>query len=210
MSKFSPLFAAILLCVAFTAGSNAQTIRRSAITQPVSAGVSVVLPGSKHQLVQPRFDVGAVDAGLKMNRVIVALAQPKDVQDDLQALLGRQQDKTSPDFHHWLTPDEFGQRFGAAPQDIATVKSWLEQQGLTVTTVAKSGLWMEVSGTSGQIEHAFQIGMSQEPFDGAGHIIDMYPTIHLPAITLWASKSQFRQPEIGRKNTAVPQGDRYS
>src|ERR1700761_5218965 len=170
MSKFFPLFAAILLCVDFTAGSNAQTIRRSAITQPVSAGVSVVLPGSKHQLVQPRFDVGAVDAGLKMNRVIVALAQPKDVQDDLQALLGRQQDKTSPDFHHWLTPDEFGQRFGAAPQDIATVKSWLEQQGLTVTTVAKSGLWMEVSGTSGQIEHAFQTQMRQFQINGQTHI----------------------------------------
>jgi large repetitive protein len=180
MPKASALFSAIFLCVALATGSEAQTVRQPAITKTVDPGATVVLQGSKHQLVQPRFDVGAVDPGLKMNRVIVALAAPQSVEDELQAFLSRQQDKTSADYHHWLTPDEFGQKFGPALQDIATVKGWLEQQGLQVTSIAKSGLWMEVSGTSGQIEHAFQTQMRQFQVNGEAHIANA-TDISIPA-----------------------------
>lgn len=140
------------------------------ITGPINNSNSVTLAGSKHRLVQPRFDVGAVEPGLKMTRVIVALTPPKEVEDQLQTFLNHQQDRTSPDYHHWLTPEEFGQKFGPAPQDIQAVKAWLEQQGLQVTAIAKSGLWMELSGTSAQMERTFQTQMRQYQIAGETHI----------------------------------------
>ena len=168
MSKACTLLLALSLCVFLP--SEGQTSRKPMITVPVDSGATVVLAGSRHQLAQPRFDVGAVDPGLKMTRVVLALAPAKEMQDQVQVLLNHQQDRTSADFHHWLTPEEFGQKFGPAPEDILAIKAWLEQQGLQVTAVAKSGLWMEFTGTSGRVERAFQTQMRQYKVAGEMHI----------------------------------------
>src|ERR1700727_889994 len=168
MSKACAFLLALSLCAFLP--SEGQTPRKPMITGPVDSGATVVLTGSRHQLAQPGSDVGAVDPGLKMTRVVLALAPAKDMQDQLQVLLNHQQDRTSPDFHHWLTPEQFGQQFGPAPEDIQAIQGWLEQQGLKVTAVAKSGLWMEFSGTSGQVERAFQTQMRQYKVAGEMHI----------------------------------------
>jgi hypothetical protein len=170
MSKVCVAFLALCLCMALPAAANGQTTRKPVITGPVDSGVTVVLQGSRHPLAQPRFNVGAVDPGLKMTRVMLVLAPAKETQSQLQTLLDHQQDRTSPDYHRWLTPEQFGQQFGPAPQDLLTVQGWLAQQGLQVTAVAKSGLWIEVSGTSGQIERAFQTQMRQYQVGGEMHI----------------------------------------
>ena len=168
VSKACLILLAISLCASLP--SQGQTSRQPLITGPINNSDSVTLAGSKHQLVQPRFDVGAVEPSLKMTRVIVALAPSKEAEDQLQTFLNHQQDRTSPDYHHWLTPEQFGQQFGPSPLDIQTVKGWLEQQGLQVTAVAKSGLWMELSGTSAQMEGAFQTQMRQYQVGGETHI----------------------------------------
>jgi len=43
----------------------------------------------------------------------------------LRALLAAQQDPASPAYHRWLTPAEFGARFGPAPRDLHRVERWL-------------------------------------------------------------------------------------
>ncbi len=168
VSKACLILLAISLCASLP--SQGQTSRQPLITGPIHNSDLITLAGSKHQLVQPRFDIGAVAPGLQMTRVIVALAPPKEVEDQLQTFLNHQQDRTSPDYHHWLTPEQFGQQFGPSPQDVQTVKGWLEQQGLQVTAIAKSGLWMELSGTSAQMERAFQTQMRQYRIAGEMHI----------------------------------------
>jgi subtilase family serine protease len=182
------------------------------ITGPVDSGATVVLAGSRHQLAQPRFDVGAVDPGLKMTRVVLALAPAKEMQDQLQVLLNHQQDRTSPDFHHWLTPEEFGQKFGPAPEDILAIKAWLEQQGLQVTAVAKSGLWIEFSGTSGQVERAFQTQMRQYKVAGEMHIANAsnlsIPAALAPVVQGVVSLHNFfKKPLIGRHIQARNNGN---
>src|SRR5215813_11243038 len=150
--------------------SQAQTQRPPLITGPVDNNAHLALPGSKHIMAQPRFDVGAVDPSLTMSRVLLVLSPPQGAEAELQALLDRQQDRRSPDYHHWLTPEEFGARFGPSPQDVLAIKGWLEQQGIAVTGIAKSGRWMELSATSGQIERAFQTQMRQYQVAGETHI----------------------------------------
>jgi hypothetical protein len=170
MSKVCVAFLALCLCMVLPAASNGQTARKPVITGPIDSGAIVVLPGTKHSLAQPRFDIGAVDPAVKMTRVMLVLSLTKEAQTQIQALLDHQQDRASSDYHRWLSPEQFGQQFGPVPQDLLAVKGWLAQQGLQVTSVAKSGLWMEVSGTSGQIERTFQTQMRQYQVGGELHI----------------------------------------
>jgi subtilase family serine protease len=50
----------------------------------------------------------------------------------LSALLVRQQDPASEDFRRWLTPREFGARFGAPARDLKRVSRWLRGAGCRV------------------------------------------------------------------------------
>src|SRR5580700_6716526 len=43
--------------------------------------------------------------------------------------LADEQRAGSPQFHHWLTDDEYAEKFGAAPEDIATISAWLSAEG---------------------------------------------------------------------------------
>jgi large repetitive protein len=204
MSKVCLAFFAALLCVILPTRSEGQTTRKPVITDPVDSGVTVVLPRTKHVLAQPRFDVGPVNAGLKMTRVMLILSPTREAAGQIQTLLDHQQDRTSADYHRWLTPEEFGQQFGPAPQDIQAVKGWLAQQGLQVTAVAKSGLWMELSGTSGQIERAFQTQMRQYQVGGEMHIANAtdlsIPAALAPVVQGVASLHNFfKKPLVGQR-----------
>jgi subtilase family serine protease len=50
----------------------------------------------------------------------------------LRALLAAQQAPSSAEYHRWLTPREFGRRFGAAPRDLRRVTRWLRDGGCRI------------------------------------------------------------------------------
>jgi uncharacterized protein (TIGR03437 family) len=50
-----------------------------------------------------------------------------------------------------LQPEEFADRFGLTPADIAKLRTWLESQGLRVNDVARGRHWITFSGTAGHI-----------------------------------------------------------
>ena len=49
-------------------------------------------------------------------------------------------------FHHFLTPAQFADRFGANPADVAAVVTWASQQGLTVGERSTAGTILPVTG----------------------------------------------------------------
>ena len=96
---------------------------------------------------------------------------PSDDQDlALRSLMDEQQDKTSANYHQWLTPATFGQYFGAASSDVAKVTAWLQDQGFTVESVAKSNRIVSFSGSVRQVESAFHTQMNRITVDGESHI----------------------------------------
>ena len=190
----------------------AQTSHSPVISGPIDDANVVVLRGTRHPLAQPQFDAGAVDPNLKMTRVLLVLTSSKEAEADLQAFLDRQQDRTSPDYHHWLTPEEFGERFGPSPQDLATIRAWFGHQGIEVTAIAKSGRWMELSGSSAQMERAFQTQMRQYQIAGETHIANAseisIPVALAPVVRGVASlHSFFKKPMTGRYFKAHSNGD---
>ncbi|MGH9447784.1 MAG: S53 family peptidase, partial [Terriglobia bacterium] len=78
-----------------------------------------------------------------------------DQQTGLTALLQQLQNPASPQYHKWLTPDEFGSRFGLSQDDINKVVSRLQGQSFTVDRIARSRTFVVFSGTAGQVKTAF-------------------------------------------------------
>jgi hypothetical protein len=100
-------------------------------------------------------DAGAVPAELPMSNITLALARSSQQEQAFEQLLWDQQDPSSPDYHHWLTPDEIGRRFGLSDNDIALITSWLQSQGLQVSWVSPSHLFVGFTGTAANVGRAF-------------------------------------------------------
>jgi len=139
-----------------SAASMAQTPAVPArITQAIDETQLVRLKGNVHPLARPEFDQGAVADSTPMNRMLLLLQRSPEQEAALQTVLGEQQVKNSPNFHKWLTPQQFGAQFGPADADIHAVTEWLMHQGFQGIKVGNGRTTIEFSGTAGQVRNAF-------------------------------------------------------
>src|SRR5262249_6733942 len=90
-------------------------------------------------------------------RLDLAIGLPLRDQDGLNRLLAELYDASSTNFHRWLTPDQFTERFGPTEQDLQTAIAFAGAHGLEVTRTYPNRALFDVSGTVGQIERAFQV-----------------------------------------------------
>jgi subtilase family serine protease len=104
-----------------------------------------------------------------MVRMLLVLKR-SDAQDSaLQKLLDDQQDRNSPSFHQWLTPDAFGQQFGPSDQDIQTVATWLGFHGFQIGGISRGRTVIEFSGTASQVQQAFHTEIHKYVVNGEVH-----------------------------------------
>src|ERR1700686_3914870 len=145
---------ALLIILSFFSGASyAATPDR--IKAEINSGQMVKLKGNVHGLAQPRFDLGRADSSKMMHDVTLAFRPSTAQQQDLDNLLAQQQDRSSPNYHKWLTPAQFADRFGMTRGDIQRVTAWLQSQGFAVTSVANSRNEISFDGTVSQVEVSF-------------------------------------------------------
>ncbi|HXJ40254.1 MAG TPA: protease pro-enzyme activation domain-containing protein [Bryobacteraceae bacterium] len=140
------------------------------ITRAVDQGRVKVIAGGRHSAAEPRFDKGAVDAKLQMDYVVMMLKPSATQQADLDALLTEQQNPSSPNYRKWLSPEEFGNRFGLSSDDHSKVVAWLQSEGLTVKTSARGRNWVAFSGTAGQVGKSLHTTIHRFESNGEQHI----------------------------------------
>ncbi|MGA8305980.1 MAG: protease pro-enzyme activation domain-containing protein, partial [Candidatus Acidiferrales bacterium] len=123
---FPPRALALLFVVLFPAFSLAQTAppKPALIKQPIEESKLTVLRGNTYPLALAKYDRGAAPASLPMQRMLLVLKRSPELEASLDALLDQQQDKSSANYHAWLTPEQFGQQFGPADADIQVITSW--------------------------------------------------------------------------------------
>jgi uncharacterized protein (TIGR03437 family) len=138
----------LLLVVALTGICAAAPDR---ITRPVDRGRVRTLDGGVHRLAQQQFDRGAVDPAMKLDRITLMVKLSRTQQDDLDQLLANQQNPASPLFHKWLTPEEYGSRFGLSAADHSKLVAWLTAEGFQVPESARGRNWIAFRGTAGQV-----------------------------------------------------------
>src|SRR2546425_459116 len=149
---------AALICVSvlFSAPRiTPQAIQVAArVTQPVDIENLLPLRGHTHPLARPEYDRGPAPDSLPMRRMLLVLQRGREQEAELRQLLDEQQVKSSPNYHKWLTPSQFGQRFGPADSDVQAVTDWLMTQGFEVNRVGAGRAVIEFSGTAGLVRHA--------------------------------------------------------
>ena len=148
------IFPVLLMASFLSTASHAAVADR--ITREIDPSQTVAVRGNVHGLARPDSDLGRADAGKMMHGVTLVFHPSGAQQQDLDNLLAEQQDRSSPNYHKWLTPAQFADRFGMSRADIQRVKSWLQSQGFAVTSVANSRNEISFDGTVSQIEVTFR------------------------------------------------------
>ncbi|HEY1497993.1 MAG TPA: FG-GAP-like repeat-containing protein [Acidobacteriaceae bacterium] len=151
----------VLACIFLAAPANAQNsedharpVTPSRLVSPIDEHVLMTLKGNVRMDVARARDLGAVEDAKPLH-LFLLLQRSAAQQADLDSLIERQQQPTAPEYHHWLTPTEFGARFGASPQDIAKLSTWLQSHGFQVRSVLNNASMIDFAGSAGQVRQAF-------------------------------------------------------
>ena len=142
---------------------------RQRIAQRVDNRKLMRLPGTTHPLATRVNDRGRVAGGVAMDRMLLVLKSSPEQEAALEQLLAEQQDPASPHYREWLTPRQFGERFGASQGDLDVLANWLQERGFRVNGVAEGRRTLEFSGTARQVEEAFQTEIHQYDVNGERH-----------------------------------------
>lgn len=161
------IFTAGVALVLFASALSAQVSQKAqavAVPVPLLSGSIdetrlLRLPGSMRPEAKAQQSAEVAPDDFKLDRMILQLKRSKAQEAALKRLLDDQQNPNSPQYHRWLSPSEFGERFGAAPEDIQVIANWLQSRGFTVDSVAKARNLIVFSGTQDQLRRAFHTEM---------------------------------------------------
>jgi subtilase family serine protease len=63
------------------------------------------------------------------------------------------QDPASPNYHRWLTAEQYARRFGRTPAEVAAVAAWITRAGLRISARSPTGI--AATGAAAVVERAF-------------------------------------------------------
>jgi subtilase family serine protease len=158
----------LLTAVFLTTSSFAVTPDR--IAGALANGSSVTLRGNVQRNALPKFDQGLADSSLRFGSIMMVTVPTASQRADLSRLLEEQQDRKSPNYHKWLTPEQWADRFGLSPSDVTKVTAWLKTQGFQNVQVARGRNWFMFSGTAAQVQSAFGTEIHRYKVDGEAHV----------------------------------------
>ncbi len=104
---------------------------------------------------------------------VLAPSHPAQLTSQVDALY----DRASPQYHDWLTPDEFSARFGPSPSEVSGVQRWLSSVGLHSSY--RSGSVLQVSESAGVVESGLGVSFNQYRLAGGRqvHVADRAPLL---------------------------------
>ena len=117
-------------------------------------GGRTVLPGHVPAAVARLTPVGQM---LATSNLCLAIGLPLRNETELDELLQQQQDPQSTNYHRYLTPQQFTERFGPTEEDYQAVIRFAQSNGFTVVETHGNRLVLDVQGRVSNIERAFRI-----------------------------------------------------
>jgi pseudomonalisin len=160
------------------AGGAGSRLPLSMINQPIDESQRVELKGQMHRAVRGSEDLGDADPQQLTERIIMLLHGGAAQDADLEQFLKDVQTRGGPEYHHWLNPQTFAQRFGVATADIALIRTWLEAKGFRIDEEPAGGRSIIFSGSIGQLNAAFATRIHRYRWRGESHLANATsPTI---------------------------------
>jgi subtilase family serine protease len=144
-----------------------------AIREAVDEAKLVVLAGSTRPEASAANDRGIVPDNFLLSHMMLQLKQSPEREAALKQYVDELHDAQSPNFHKWLTAEQFAEHYGVAKGDVEAVTAWLKQQGFTVHGASPNGLRIDFSGTAGQVRRAYHTEIHNLDVKGAKHFANM-------------------------------------
>lgn len=141
----------------------------SRITQPITSTALTRLTGNTHPLARSGVDRGSASPFTPAERLMLVLRRSQQQEAALQRYLTQLQDPASANFRKFVTPQQFGQLYGASDADLATLQLWLRGQGFVINKVSAGRSAIEFSGNVGQVQTAFHTSIHTYEVDGVLH-----------------------------------------
>ncbi len=147
---------------------------RVLITSPIDETKLVTLRGNTRREAKVlEYDRGRVEDDFLMEYMLLQLRRPPELERQFEQYIDSLTDKSSPNFHQWVTADEQGQRYGVAQQDLNTITTWLSSHGFTVNLVYPNGMVIAFSGTAGEILKTFHTEIHYFDVNGQQHFANV-------------------------------------
>lgn len=156
------------------------------ILAPIDEGSRVTLRGNVHPLAQAKFDIGPAQGSNATGRIALLLQRSATQQQALTEYMADLQNPSSPSYHKWLTPAQYGTRFGISDSDLATAESWLQAHGFKIEKVPQARNLIQFSGTFDQVQAAFHTSIHSFRINGQTHFANVsdpqIPTALAPVV----------------------------
>jgi subtilase family serine protease len=176
---------------------SAEWQSRPLITGRIDASNRVTLRGNtRPEATIPKNDVGPVWPDFKLEHMLLQLKRPPEAEQALNEYIEGLTDKSSPNYHKWLTATQLGAQFGVSDFDIELITNWLESHGITVNYVYPNHMVIDITGTAAQLREALRVEIHFLNVNGETHFANMndpqIPEALAPAITGIVSMHDFR------------------
>jgi subtilase family serine protease len=172
---------ALAVALAATAPLRAQTPRPQ-VTESIDETKLVSLPGNTTPAAAlKQNDRGPVADDLRLDHILILLKRDPQTEADLREHIDAMHNPASPDYHHWLIPEQLAARYGVHPQDLDAVQRWLTSRGLTINQTYKNGMVLDVSATAAQIRDTFRTEIHNLTLANGDHHIGNMRDPQIPA-----------------------------
>jgi subtilase family serine protease len=137
-------FLVVLIVTAFQFSGSARAAERQIVHTHIPAATAPLQP------------LGLLEKSRHLN---LAIGLPLRNQETLSNLLQQIYDPSSPNYHHYLTPEQFAERFGHTEQDYQSVIAFANTNGFTVTGMHPNRMLLDVNGSVADIERVMHVTM---------------------------------------------------
>jgi subtilase family serine protease len=165
---------------------GAQGDRPILITEPIDETRLVTLVGNTRPEANAKYDRGRLADSTPVEHMLLQLKRTPELEQEFDKYIESLTDKSSPNFRHWMTAAEQGEKYGLAQADLDTITGWLKLHGFEVGYVYPNGMVIDFSGTAGTIREAFHTEVHELDVNGQQHFANMsdpqIPAALAPAI----------------------------
>jgi hypothetical protein len=141
----------------FSCGASFATALLAVLAVATVQGAEPRVVTSAARTVGLAKSTGRLAAETRLNSVI---ALPLRDRGGLSNLLAQICDPANPNFRHYLTAEQFAERFGPTKEDYEAVKAYARANGLAVTGEHANRTLLDVSGAAGDIEKSFHVRLN--------------------------------------------------
>ena len=163
-------------------------LSRMGILASLSLGILALMAGSGFAATHMQADLGPEDQSKQISVTVWLNLHNKAALD---TIVEQMYDKTSPNYHRFLTMKEFKTQFAPTAKDIATVRNFLATHNMKVSSIDRNNHFIVAQGSVGDAQTAFNTKINRVMVNGVmRHATISAPSISEPATSALVSTVQ--------------------